>query len=78
VILNDDALHPFSQEELNDLVRDLNLSKSSADLLASRLKEKTFSLIVLKSPFTATDIKSSFVFILKIKTWFTVQILLSF
>jgi len=40
VILDDDDLHPFSQEELNDLVRDLNLSKSSAELLAFRLKEK--------------------------------------
>lgn len=30
----------FTQMELNDLVRDLNLSKSSAELLASRLKEK--------------------------------------
>ena len=33
--------HPFSQKELNDLVRDLRLSKDSAELLASRLKEKT-------------------------------------
>ncbi|XP_071052774.1 uncharacterized protein [Onthophagus taurus] len=30
----------FSQSELNDLIRDLNLSKKSAELLASRLKEK--------------------------------------
>ena len=36
----DDAAHPFSQNELNDLVHDLNLSKSSAELLASRLKER--------------------------------------
>ena len=36
----DDAAHPFSQNELNDLVRDLNLFKSSAELLASRLKER--------------------------------------
>jgi len=40
VILNDDALHPFFQKELNDLVRDLNLSKSSAELLAFILEEK--------------------------------------
>ena len=39
VILDDDARHPFSQMELNDLVRDLGLSKSSAELLASRFKE---------------------------------------
>ena len=30
----------FSQGELNDLIRDLNLSKESSELLASRLKEK--------------------------------------
>ena len=30
----------FSQGELNDLTRDLNLSKESSELLASRLKEK--------------------------------------
>ena len=37
---SDDRPHPFSQNELNDLVRDLNLSKSSSELLASRSKEK--------------------------------------
>ncbi|GBN08539.1 hypothetical protein AVEN_142794-1 [Araneus ventricosus] len=31
---------PFSQLKLNDLVRDLGLSKDSAELLGSRLKEK--------------------------------------
>jgi hypothetical protein len=30
----------FSQEELNDLVRDLGLPKDSAELLGSRLKSK--------------------------------------
>lgn len=35
VVLNDDAPHPFSQKELNDLVSDLSLIKSSAELLAS-------------------------------------------
>ena len=30
----------FSQEELNDFARDLNLSKESSQLLASKLKEK--------------------------------------
>ena len=30
---------PFSQGQLNDLVRDLNLSKESSELLASRLGE---------------------------------------
>ena len=40
VVLEDDAPHPFSQNELNELVHGLNLSKDSAELLASRLKEK--------------------------------------
>ena len=31
---------PFSQDELNDLVRDLGLTKEKAELLSSRLKEK--------------------------------------
>ena len=30
---------PFSQGQLNDLVRDLNISKESSELLASRLGE---------------------------------------
>ena len=30
----------FAEEQLNDLTRDLNLSKKSSELLASRLKEK--------------------------------------
>ena len=30
---------PFSQGQLNDLVRDLNLSKESSELLASHLGE---------------------------------------
>ena len=30
----------FTQQELNDLIRDLNLSKQGSELLASRLKEK--------------------------------------
>ena len=32
----------FSERELNDLVRGLNLSKEAFELLASRLKEKIF------------------------------------
>ena len=34
------APQKFNQSELNDLVRDLNLSKQAAEILASRLKEK--------------------------------------
>ena len=40
VVLEDDAPHPFSQKELNDLICDLSWSMDSAKLLASRLKEK--------------------------------------
>lgn len=31
--------HPLTQGDLNDLVRDLNLSKSASELLASRLQQ---------------------------------------
>lgn len=37
---NRKASKMFNQQELNDLVRDLGLSKENAELLASRLKEK--------------------------------------
>ena len=68
VVLEDDAPHPFSQKELNDLVRDLSLSKGSAELLASGLKEKkTSSLTVLASATSATDIKSTSVFFSTVK-----------
>ena len=62
---SDDTPHPFSQNELNDLVRDLTLSKFSAELLASRLKEKTSCLMAHASLFIATGIKSFFIFSLK-------------
>ena len=62
VVLEDDAPHPFSQKELNDIVRDLSLSTDSAELLASRLKEKKSSLTVLASASSATGIKSTSVF----------------
>ena len=63
----DDRPNLFSQNELNDLVRNLNLSKSSSELLASRLKEKTSCLMPHASLFIATGIKSSFIFSLKKK-----------
>ena len=43
VVLEVDAPHPFYQKELNDLVHGLSLSTDSAELLASRLKEKLIS-----------------------------------
>ncbi|GBL62458.1 hypothetical protein AVEN_31990-1, partial [Araneus ventricosus] len=36
----DEGPQPFSQSELNDLARDLGLSKDGAELLGSRLKNK--------------------------------------
>ena len=37
---NTDKVSLYSQSELNDLIRDLNLPKQSAEVLASRLQEK--------------------------------------
>lgn len=42
------AFECFSQNELDDIVRDLNLSKQVSELLASRLKEKICYHWVLK------------------------------
>ena len=69
VVFEDHAPHPFFQKELNDLVRNLSLSKDSAELLASRLKEKTSSLTVLASASSAKGIKSTSVFSLKRRNW---------
>ncbi|KAK3891318.1 hypothetical protein Pcinc_004762 [Petrolisthes cinctipes] len=38
--VDDDQPMPLIQAELNDLTRDLNLSKESAQLLGSRIREK--------------------------------------
>ena len=46
---------PFNQAELNDLVRDLDLPKSSAELLGSRLKEK--NLLAPGTTFMYRDIE---------------------
>ena len=74
VVLEDNVLHPFSQTELNDLVRDLSLSKDSAELLASRLKgKKNSSLTELASASSASGIKSTFVFSQQWRTWYTVK-----
>jgi len=37
-----DSPHPFSQYDLNVLIRDLSLSRTFSELLGSRLKEKMF------------------------------------
>ncbi|ESO06027.1 hypothetical protein HELRODRAFT_160140 [Helobdella robusta] len=42
-VVDDETPQLFSQQELNDLVCDLSLSKASAELLASRLKKNLLS-----------------------------------
>ena len=46
-LIKSKPLQTFNQEELNDLVRDLALSKAASELLASRLYQKN-----LLAPFT--------------------------
>ena len=38
--INNDSATLFSHAQLNDLIRELNLSKEAAQILGSRLKEK--------------------------------------
>ena len=57
--------HEDEEVDLEVLVRDLSLSTDSAELLASRLKEKNSSLAVLASASSATGIKSISVFSLQ-------------
>ena len=74
---SDDCPHPFSQNELNDFVSDLNLSKSSSELLASRLKER--NLLSNDSRITFYRNKhQEFRHFFKKNTFFTVQILFIF
>ena len=75
---SDDTPHPFSQNELNDLVRDLNLSKSSAELLASRLKEKSFLSHGTRITFYRNRHQEFLHFFFEEKIWFTAQILFIF
>ena len=54
----------FSQGQLNDLVRDLNLSKESSEILASRLGEPGIWIRKLKLHFSATGMICCFDFLL--------------
>ncbi|GBM18661.1 hypothetical protein AVEN_102327-1 [Araneus ventricosus] len=45
----------FNQDELNDLTRDLNLSKEASELLASRLNDKIYWNMEPKLPFTVQE-----------------------
>lgn len=78
LVFDDDVLNPFSKKELNNIVSDLELSKTSAELLTSRLKGNPSSLTVLVPPSTTIGIKNVSVSPLKRTTWHTVRILLSF
>jgi hypothetical protein len=55
----------FDQNELSDLIRDLNLSKNSSELLASRLKEKTVLQPGKKITFYRRREKNSLLFFTK-------------
>ena len=48
----------FSQEELSDLMRDLNLSKNASEVLASRLKDKNSFSAGTKVTFCCTRKRS--------------------
>ena len=78
VVLEDDAPHPFSQKELNDLVRDLSLSTDSAEVLASRLKEKNLLSDSARISFFRDRHQEHLHFSLQWRTLCTVQILRSF
>lgn len=68
-ILKDYTPHPFLKKELNDLVADLSLSNSSAELLTSRLKEKNvFSDIICITFFRNRHQDSLLFFSLKRRT----------
>ena len=59
----------FTQQELNDLIRDPNLSKQGSELLASRLKEKkTACNQMLKSHFIGIRKQVIFPFLAKTMT----------
>ena len=75
---SDDRQHPFSQNELNDLVGDLSLSESSSELLAFRLKEKKLLFKGSCITFYRNRHQLLFIFSLKKKIWFTAQILFIF
>ncbi|GBM59391.1 hypothetical protein AVEN_17423-1 [Araneus ventricosus] len=64
----------FTQSELNDLVRDLYLSKGSAEVLGSRLKEKNCWLLVGHFLGFGTENKSSIRYFLKAVNFFIVTI----
>ena len=67
----------FSQNELNDLVRDLSLSKESSELLASRLKDKHLLSRGVRITSYRTRHQDYLHFFLKKVTWCTALILRS-
>ncbi len=68
----------FSQVELNDLVRDLNFPKNSAELLASRLKEKNPLEKGVHITLIGVGIKSSFLSSPKGKSCFIAEMSVGF
>ena len=79
VVQESGAHEYFTQMELNDLVRDINFSKSFAELLASGLNEKKIvSPREFASPTTATEIKTTYNISVRRRTWRNVMILHAF
>lgn len=78
VVLEDNVPRPFSQKELNDLVRDLSLLKGSTGLLASRLKGKKSALRQCSYQLLRQQASTEPPFFpLQWRVWCTVQILCS-
>ena len=80
---SDDTPHPFSQNELNDLVRDLNLSKFSAEFLAYgdwllEIKGKKLLSNGTRITFYRNRHQEFLHFFFEEKIWFTAQILFIF
>ena len=64
------------QQNLSDLIRDVGLSKESSEVLASRLKDRIFCSMELKSLFIEHVIKSLCRFLMINLTLFSVKIFL--
>ena len=60
-------LQTFNQEELNDLVRDLALSKAASELLASRLHQKNFLCTLMSFHIIVIENMSSYHILLNVK-----------
>lgn len=67
-----------SQKELSDLVRNLGLSKSSAELLLSRWNKKNMLCDSARVTYYRNTHQEELRFFSRDRTWLTVQIIISF